>query len=128
MGSIGTISAAMSGGYVNPLLGSEDIELVRIQNEPLLGADMNRIPEVARIVAADLVDIDHAGVALGLVADQPFAVVAAEVDAQNESVAQLDVAVDQRRGRMTLEQVAVAETELRGRVLLRNCAAETASD
>jgi hypothetical protein len=51
-------------------LDGQDVELAGIENEAAVGTRRDRLPEFVRRIAAAAVDIDHAGVALGAVADE----------------------------------------------------------
>ena len=48
---------------------------------------VDRLPEIARVVIIDTVDIDHVGVAARLVADQAARPIADDIDGEGETVA-----------------------------------------
>ena len=52
------------------LLGGQDVELAGVEQQ-LAAARLQRLPEVARVVAVLAVEVDDAGVAAGAVAGQP---------------------------------------------------------
>ena len=80
-----------------------------------------RFPEFIDGIAAAAIDIDHAGVALGAVADKAAGVVAREIDTERDAVGEIGVIdVDQLFQRMQRvefvgleDRVAGAETDLR---------------
>ena len=78
------------------LLRGEDVELVRVEDQPPVGPGADELPEILDLVGPDTVDVDHVGVALRAVADEPLRADAAELDAQHEPVADVEVAVDEQ--------------------------------
>src|SRR3954468_17198258 len=62
--------------HLHRLFRREDIELAGIENETTVGARRDRLPEFIGRIAAAAIDIDHAGVALGAVADKTVGVLA----------------------------------------------------
>jgi len=96
------------------LVGDEDVELVRIEDQFVGAAAVERLPEIEHVVGGLLVDVDHAGMVLAAIADQAVIAGALEVDRQRDAAAR-DVrrfAGDQRFRRMQVEQFALAEQRL----------------
>jgi hypothetical protein len=90
-GVIGQHFGGMVGRHDDRLARSEDVEIVRVENDsarpggPVMSVD--RLPEIARIVVVDPVDIDQIGVAARLVADETTLLVACDIDGEGEPVA-----------------------------------------
>ncbi len=118
----------VAGRHLHGFLRSEDIELVGIEDQALVGARGDRLPEIEHGVAGAPLDIDQAGVALGAVADDALGAagmrgreLAGEIDAHRHAFAHVGiVAVDQPLARVQLAQslgveqrVTVAEADLR---------------
>src|SRR5712691_6844962 len=62
--------------HLHGFLRGENVELAGIENEAAIGPRRYRLPEFIDRVAAAAVDIDHAGVTLGAVADETIGAVA----------------------------------------------------
>src|SRR5688572_5494505 len=69
------------GRHLYGFLRGENVELVGIEDQPLLAAHIDRLPVVERRARTNRIDIDEAGVALTAVADEPV-LVAREIDRQ----------------------------------------------
>ena len=70
--------------HLHGFLGREDVEFAGIEDEPRpVGGD--RLPEFVDAVAAAAIDIDHAGVTLGAIADEAAGVLAGEIDRQRDA-------------------------------------------
>ena len=82
--------------HLHGFLRGQNVELAGIENEAAVGPRRDRLPEFIDLVAAAAVDIDHAGVALGAVADEAVGILAGEIDAQRHAVDEIGVvAIDQ---------------------------------
>src|SRR5262245_11620777 len=81
-------------GHRHALLRGEDVELVRVENEAAVAAEMHRLPELIGLVSPDRIDIDHAGIATGAIADEALRRNRLEADAQIESFADRGLAFD----------------------------------
>src|SRR5262245_11569170 len=114
-------------GHRHALLRGEDVELVRVENEAAVAAEMHRLPELIGVVSPDRIDIDHAGIAAGAIADEALRRNRLEADAQIESFANRGLAFDQADIGMNLAQGPVADAPrlLAGIELLPDAAAET---
>src|SRR5262245_14800446 len=114
-------------GHRHALLRGEDVELVRVENEATVAAEMHRLPELIGVVSCDRIDIDHAGIAAGAIADEALRRNWLEPDAQIEPFADRGLAFDQADIGMNLAQGPVADTArlLAGIELLPDAAAET---
>ena len=87
--------------HLDGFLRGENVELAGIENEAAVGPRRDRLPELADGVAAAAVDIDHAGVTLGAIADEAVGVFAREVDAERHAVDEIGVVdIDQPLGFM----------------------------
>jgi len=68
----GRVDRGHLGGLVDRdfdiVAGGQDVEFARIEQQ-FAAAQGQRFPEVARVVAVDIVEIDHAGVAAAAEAD-----------------------------------------------------------
>src|SRR5258705_3153915 len=62
--------------HLHRLFGCEDIKLAGIENETAIRPRRDRLPEFIDRVTAAAIDIDHAGVAFGAVADKAIGVLA----------------------------------------------------
>src|SRR3569833_1750760 len=83
------------------LLRSEDIELAGIEDQAAVRARRDWLPEFIDGIAGAAVDIDHAGVALGTVADKAARILAGEIDRQRDAADKVGlVRIDQPLGRM----------------------------
>ena len=83
------------------LARGEDIEFVGVEDQPLVGTRADRLPEIVAAIGAGTVDVDDVAVLLRAVADdRPRR--AAQSDAQDQAVAQVELAVDERRPSVTL--------------------------
>src|SRR5277367_2271889 len=67
--------------HLDGFLGGQDVELTGIENEAAVGPRCNRLPEFVDGITAATVNIDHARVALGAVADKAAGLLAREIDA-----------------------------------------------
>ena len=107
--------------HLHRFLGSEDVELVGIEDQALVGARRDRLPEIGDGVAVALLDVDQAGVALGAIADEVVLAEAREIDADRDAVADIGrgvvgeaFLVVQGAQRCGIEQtVAAAKADLR---------------
>src|SRR6266700_7114891 len=107
------------GRHLHRLLGRPYIELVGIEDQVAVLARRHRLPELPDLVAGPALDVDHAGVALGAIADEPA--LARQIDADRDGGADVGVgAVDQALARVELgesygieQSLAAAETNLR---------------
>ena len=99
----------------------ENVELVGIEDQALVGARRHRLPEVEHAVAGAAFDIDQAGVALGAIADDAAgAERAGQIDADGDAVIHVGVVrIHQPLARVQFAQgdgvqlrMAVAETDL----------------
>ena len=99
---------------------------MRVENEAAVAAEMHRLPELVGVVGADRIDIDHAGIAAGAIADEALRRNRREADAQIESFADRSLAFDQTHVRVDLAQGPVADASrlLAGVELLPDAAAE----
>ncbi len=98
------------GRHLDGLLGGEDVELVRVEDQRafLVGAD--RLPELADLVGVAAVDIDHAGVALGAISDQPVRSEPGQVDADRDALIEVGaVLVNQSFVRMQVRKRVAQE-------------------
>src|SRR4029453_17615422 len=96
-------------GHRDTLLRGEDIELVRVEHEAAVAAQMHRLPELIGVMSADRIDIDHAGIAAGAIADEASRRNRREADAQIESLADGGFALDQADIGMNLAQGPIAD-------------------
>src|SRR6185436_1998433 len=69
---------------------SEDVELGRIEDQAAARRGAHRLPVFVDLVVADAVDVDQAGVAARLVADDPARAASLQVDADRHAVDDLD--------------------------------------
>ena len=80
---IGQHLGGMVGRHDDRLARRQDVEIVRVEHDPVRAARaamrIDRLPELARIVIIDPVDIDHVGMPPRLVADQPAARIARDI-------------------------------------------------
>ena len=90
-GVVGQHLGGMVGRHDDRLARGEDVEIVRVEHDPARAArpamGVDRLPEIARVVMIDPVDIDQIGVAARLVADDAARLVAGDVDGEGEPVA-----------------------------------------
>src|SRR4029077_18066571 len=56
--------------HLHGFLGSEDVELAGIEDQAAIRPRRDRLPEFIHRITAAAIDIDHAGMALGAVADE----------------------------------------------------------
>ena len=70
-GVVGDHLGGMVGRHRHRLARRQDVELVGVEDQAAIAVDVERLPELAGVVAADQVDVDHVGVLLGAEADQP---------------------------------------------------------
>src|SRR5271170_4178803 len=108
---------------MHPLARGEDIELVRVENEPFVAPGDDRLPELGRRIGARQVDVDHFAVLDRAIADD-LARRAFESDTQDKPVANIDLAVDQRALAVTRPKLLVGKREIRKGSVLRIAAAE----
>ncbi len=109
------------GRHLHGFLGGENIELIRVEDQARVGARLDRLPEVGNVVAGTPFHVDHGGVALGAIADQPIGPEPGEIDADRDTLAHVGIVVInepltgmQRADRFGVKQsVAVPETDLR---------------
>src|SRR6516164_5300737 len=84
-------SARVNGRYDDRLARSQNVEIVWVEDDPTRAAGpavgVDWLPEVARIVLIDPVDIDQIGVAARLVADDAAPGVAGDIDGEGEAIA-----------------------------------------
>ena len=82
--------------HLHRLFRRQNIEFAGIQNEAAVRPRGDRLPELVDRIAAAAIDIDHAGVTLGAIADKTAGVFAGKVDAQRHAVDEIGiVAIDQ---------------------------------
>ena len=82
--------------HLDGFFRGENVELAGIENQAAVRPCRDRLPEFTDRIAAAAVDIDHAGVALGAVADEAAGILAAEIDAQRDAVDKVGiVGIDQ---------------------------------
>src|SRR3984957_4781648 len=106
--------------HLNGFLGGQNVELAGIENEAAIGPRRNGFPEFVDGITAAAVNIDHAGVALGAVADEAAGLLAREINTERNTVDEVRVIdVDQLFQRMQCVQFisledrfASAETNL----------------
>src|SRR6202790_1639529 len=77
--------------HLDGLFRGQNVELAGIENEAAVGPRRYRLPELIDRIAAAAVDIDHAGVPLGAIADEALGILAREVDAQRHAVGEIGV-------------------------------------
>jgi hypothetical protein len=77
--------------HLHGFLGGQDVELAGIENQAAVGPRRDRLPEFIDRIAAAAIDIDHAGVALGAIADEAVGVLAGEIDAQRHAVGEIGI-------------------------------------
>jgi len=58
------------GGHLHCFLGGQDVELAWIEDQALVAARADRLPELVGRIAGAAIDVDDAGVALGAIADE----------------------------------------------------------
>jgi hypothetical protein len=108
------------GRHLHGFFGGQDVELVGIENEAAVGARLHWLPEFPHVVAGAALHVDHAGVALGAVADEAVGAQPAKINAYGHAFADIRVIVIdkplervQRAQCLRIEQpVAVAEADL----------------
>src|SRR5258707_3005177 len=66
--------------HLHGLLRGQDVELAGIEDEAAVRTRRDRLPEFIDRIAGAAVDIDHAGVALGAVANETIGFLAGEID------------------------------------------------
>src|SRR6516225_12352768 len=90
-GVVGQHFGRVIGRYDDRLARSENVEIVWVEDDPARAAGpavgVDRLPEVARIVLIDPVDIDQIGVAARLVAANAAPGVAGDIDGAGEAIA-----------------------------------------
>src|SRR5580692_11285500 len=62
------------GRHLHSFVGGQDVELVGIEDQALVGARRDRLPEIGDVIGVALIDLDHRGVPLGAIADDARAV------------------------------------------------------
>ena len=72
---------------VQPFLRGEDVEFVRVKDQPVVRPSPDTVPVIIHRIGADAVHIENIGVFLRAVADHATGRLGAEGDAQNEPVA-----------------------------------------
>src|SRR5262245_50372023 len=92
------------------LLRGENVEFVRVENEAAVAAEMHRLPELVGVVSPDRIDIDHASIAAGAIADEALRRHRREADAKIQSFADRRLAFDQADIGMNLAQGPVADS------------------
>src|SRR6185437_1922906 len=98
------------GGNLHFLPGSQNVELVRIEDQAPVVARVNRLPEVLDSVAAQAVHIDDVAVPDRPIADDRLAE-APEIDPEHHALAQVERAVGELAGEAPLAQAGVVERE-----------------
>ena len=84
------------GRHLDRFLRRQNVECDGIEDEAALGQRRYRLPDFSDNRTATAIDIDHAGVTLGAVADESAGVLAGKVDAQRHAVDEIGVvAIDQ---------------------------------
>ncbi|MNY57332.1 hypothetical protein D3C86_1935210 [compost metagenome] len=68
------------------LAGDEDVELIRIEDQLVAAAAVERLPEIENIVLGLLVDIDYGRVMLATITDQAIRITL-EIDRQRDTAA-----------------------------------------
>src|SRR5829696_6831042 len=79
----------VAGRDVQLLFRDKNVELVRVEDQPLVGARPDRLPIILDGVGAGPVDVDDVGVALRTVADYTLCTNAAQLDMKNKAMANL---------------------------------------
>ena len=86
----------MVGRHLHRLFRREDVKLVGIEDQALVGARRNRLPEVADLVCVAPFDVDQPGMAFGAIADELVGPEAGQIDADGHAFAHIGVGgVDQ---------------------------------
>src|SRR4051794_2059513 len=67
-------------GYLHRFLGCEDVEFAGIEDQAAIGTRRDRLPEIIDRIAGATIDIDHAGVTLGAIADEAAASFTGEIN------------------------------------------------
>src|ERR1700677_3638237 len=111
-------------GDLTPLPGSQNVELVGIEDQPPILASPNWLPEILNGVAAQAGDVDDVAVLDRLVADDGLARTS-KIDPQHHAFAQVERAVDQRAGKVPLADLGIVESEGMPIALLRMTAAKS---
>jgi hypothetical protein len=102
------------GRDVQFLLRGQNIEFARIEDQPLVRARIKRLPKILGRVSADAIDIDKVRMFLRPIAnDVGTETFGAERDAHDESITEIELAIDQRRCAMAFAQIAIVDAKFR---------------
>src|SRR5579862_1276309 len=111
------------GRDLHALARREDIEFIRIEDEPLVAPSDDRLPEFAGRVGARPVDVDHLAVLDRAVADD-LARRPVKTDAEDQTVANVRLVIDQRDFGVARAQLLVRQRKIGEAFVLRITAAE----
>src|SRR6202020_2772350 len=101
--------------HLNGFLGGQDVELAGIENEAAIGPRRNGFPEFVDGITTAAVDIDHAGMALGAIADKAAGLLARQINTERNTVDEVRVIdVDELFQRMQCVQFVSLEDRLAG--------------
>ena len=92
-GEVGRHLGGVVGGDVHRLAADEDVEGAGVEDDPPVAGD-DRLPELGRVVVADAVEVDEAGVRLRPVAGEAAAL-RVEVDREGEAAGDVRRPVDE---------------------------------
>ena len=96
--------------HLHRFLGSQDVELAGIEDQAAIAPRLDRLPELIDGVAAAAIDIDHAGMALGAIADKAAGVFAGQIDADRHAMGEIGIIdIDQPLGLMQRVEFAGAQ-------------------
>ena len=71
----------IAGRHRHALLGGEDVKFVRVEDEALICANVDRLPEVEYRAGADNIDVNETRMTLGAVTNEAM-LVADQIDGQ----------------------------------------------
>ena len=90
-GVVGQHFGGMVGRHDDCFARGQNVEIVGVENDPARlswpAMSIDRLPEIARVVVVDPIDIDQIGVAACLVADDTASLIAGDIDSEGETVA-----------------------------------------
>ncbi|GCC49110.1 hypothetical protein chiPu_0033672, partial [Chiloscyllium punctatum] len=99
--------------HLHGFLGRKDVEFAGIEDQAAVRARLDRLPELLDGIAAAAIDIDHAGVALGAIANEAARVFAGEIDRERDTMGEIGiVGIDQPLGGMQLVQLVGGQGRL----------------
>src|SRR5208283_608944 len=107
------------GWNLEPLPGGENIELIRVEDQPLVAPRPDLHPIVCKVIVRE-VYIENIGVFLRFVADHPIGRFGAQANPQHEPAPpQFQIAIDKRDFFITFTEFFFLEAEIAALQLLR---------